>query len=156
MRRVRAATEALRPRPRAVAVGLAVLLALGAYVALVGTLDRARSRLQVSVTALRAASEQMERHAHDIARLRSAPRPAASPRELRSVVETEARAGGFTPRVDATAADEVRVIVASVAFTEWLAWLERLQANHVRVKSCRVEALSDGVVTATATFARTP
>lgn len=159
MNRVRATFETLQPRARFGVTALAVLLAVVAYAALIGTLDRERSRLQTSVTALRAASQQMERHASDIARLRSAPKPAASPRDLRSVIEAEAKAGGFTHalRVDASAADEVRVIVTSIAYPEWLAWLERLQSASVRVKSCRVEALStDGAVTATATFVRTP
>ena len=159
MNRVRATFETLQPGARYGLAALAVLLTLVAYVAVIDAFGRERSRLQGSVTALRAASQQMERHAVEIARLRAAPKPAASQRDLRSVIETEAKAGGFTHvlRVDSNAADEVRVIVASIAYPEWLAWLERLQSADVRVKSCRVEALStEGAVTATATFVRTP
>ena len=159
MKRVREAFEAFGLRTRFAAVALAALVAFVAYVGLVNTLDSARSRLQTNVTALRAASQQLDRHAVDIERLRAAPKPATSPRELRAVIEAEAKAAGVSHalRVDTSAADEVRVIVSRVAFADWLAWLERLQSANVRVKSARVEALSaDGAVTGTTTFARTP
>jgi type II secretory pathway component PulM len=159
MSRVRAALDALTPRARHAAVALVALAVLVAYAFLVNGLDRARSRVKADVTALRAASLRMEQHALDIARLRTAPKPAASNRELRSVIEMEAKAGGVVQalRMDASGSEEVRVIVARVAFPDWLAWLERLQSANVRVQSCRVEMLSaGGIVTATATLMRTP
>lgn len=159
MNRLREVFETFGPRARFGTITLAALALLVAYLGLVGALDRARTRLQTNVTALRAASQQMERHALDIERLRAAPKPAASPRELRAVIEVEAKAGGFSHalRVDANTADEVRVIVARVAFPDWLAWLERLQSANVRVKSARMEALSaNGAVSGTTTFVRTP
>ena len=158
MTRVRAAFDALGLRTRRTVVTLVVLATLAAYMALVDTLDRGRARAKTNVTGLRAASLQMEQHALEIARLREAPKPAVSPRELRSIIETEAKAAGLAQvmRVDASAADEVRVIVSSAAFPDWLAWLARLQSANVRVKSCRVEVRpTGGAVTATVTFVRT-
>jgi type II secretory pathway component PulM len=47
------------------------------------------------------------------------------------------------------------VTFGAVAFAAWLAWVERLQSQQVRVDACRIEALATpGLVSAAATLVR--
>ena len=51
--------------------------------------------------------------------------------------------------------DEVRVVMGSVDFAAWLAWVERLQVQQIRLGSGRIEPLSrPGLVSANAVFVR--
>jgi type II secretory pathway component PulM len=121
--------------------------------------DRARERLNANIKTLRAESVQVERWAAEIVKLRASSKPVASGRDARALIEADARAAGFAQamRIDAIDAAEARVTFSRVSFVDWLAWLERLQANQLRVKASRVEMLgTDGFVTATATLSIAP
>ena len=58
-------------------------------------------------------------------------------------------------RIDAADANHVQVVFGSVAFADWLDSVAALQAQHIRLDTSRIEALSTpGLVSVTATFAR--
>ena len=159
MRRAwRSAWNSRTSRERAVFSLLAVLAGLTLYSALVYVLDRSRSEMRANVGTLRGQAAALERHAAEIERLRavSAPPTSSRPRELRALVDAEARAAGFSSaqlRVDARSADEIQVVLDSAPFAAWLAWVARLQAREVRLETCRIEPLSTpGLVSVTATF----
>jgi general secretion pathway protein M len=146
------------PRERMVVGALAALLALAGYAALLYSADRGRAQLRASVAALRTQAVLLEQQAAEHGRLRAAPPPAASPTELRVVVQARvgaARLAGALTRIDAPDADHVVVSFGAVAFADWLAWAEALQAQHVRLEAARIEALAaPGMVSATATLSR--
>ena len=140
-------------------VGLAALVAgVMMYSLLVYSAEGARARLNKSVTELRAQARQLEQQASEVERLRPLPRPSASQRELHAVIDAETRAAGLSQalvRVETRGPDEVQVVLGSIAFSDWLAWVERLQSQQIRLDACRIEALSiPGLVSATATFVR--
>jgi general secretion pathway protein M len=154
----RSAWNSRTARERAGVSLVAVLIGIAVYFALVYVLDRSRSGMRANVEALRAQAAALERNAAEIERLRavSAPATPSRPRELRALVDAEARAAGFTPaqlRVDARSADEVQVVLGSAPFAAWLGWVASLQARQVRLETCRIEPLSTpGLVSVTATF----
>ena len=149
-----------RGRPRAERLALAVCGALAAalvYALLVVSLERALDRARAHVEVLRALAQRVDAQAAEIQRLRALGRPAASARELRLLVEDAARAAGLAGalRIDAKGEGEARVVAASTSFGAWLAFVERLQALHVRLSSARIEALAaPGLVSVTASFVR--
>jgi general secretion pathway protein M len=150
--------ESLAPRERtAVVAGIAVV-AVVLYLSLVLAADRARVRLDAAVTALRAQSARLERHAAEYERLRAAPPVAVSGTDLRALVQSQAGAAGLSralTRVDAADAGQVRVVLGAVAFADWLDWVAALQLQQVRLAACRIEALSTpGMVNVTATLVR--
>jgi general secretion pathway protein M len=145
------------PRERLVIAVAAALLAVSAYAWLVHAAGRARSQLGASVAALRTQAALLDQHAAEHARLRAAPPPAASPSDLRTLVQARAAAARLsTPtRIEALDADRVRVSFGAVSFADWLGWTAALQAQHLRVEDARIEALAaPGMVSVTATLAR--
>ena len=146
-------------RERAGVSLVAVLVGVALYFALVYVLDRSRSEMRANLATLRGQAAVLERHAAEIERLRVVSPvvpPPPRPRELRALVDAEARAAGFTPaqlRVDVRSADEIQVVLGSAPFAAWLAWVASLQAREVRLETCRIEPLSTpGLVSVTATF----
>jgi type II secretory pathway component PulM len=73
-------------------------------------------------------------------------------------VQAQAGATGLSralQRIDALDANQVQVVFGAVAFADWLAWVAKLQAQHVRLDACRVEALTaPGLVSVSATLIR--
>ena len=58
-------------------------------------------------------------------------------------------------RIDAPDANQVKVDFGALPFADWLAWVASLQAQQVRLDTCRIEALSTpGLVSVTATLVR--
>ena len=50
----------------------------------------------------------------------------------------------------------VQVSFGAVAFSDWLGWVGALQAQQLRVETCRVEAMTTpGLVNVTVTLVRT-
>ena len=148
----------LSPQRRAAAIGLVVVFAVVVYVFAVRYIDRERSNLRASVATLGAQAHVLEQRALEIERLRAAPQPASSLRPLVDILESEARSAGFAQdalKLEAIGADEVRLNLGATEFAGWLRWVERLQAQRVRVESCRIESLArPGLVSATAVFVR--
>lgn len=145
-------------RRRTVAIGLLIVLIAVGYALAVRYVDRERAQLRASVATLSAQAHILEQRALEIERLRAAPEPASSPRALVDILGSEARSAGFPQEaltLEATGADEVRVKLGAVDFAGWLRWVERLQAQRVRLESCRIESLTrPGLVSATAVFVR--
>ena len=122
------------------------------------SIDKARTRLHAAVTTLPAQARQVDTQADEIERLRGNPAAQASQTDLRTHIQNQVNAAGLTRalgRVDATDADQVQVVFGSIAYAEWLAWIERLQMQQIHLDTCRIEALATrGMVNVTATLVR--
>lgn len=155
---VRKAWQSRAPRERAVIAVLAALLGLALYAWLLQSATRARAQLRTSVATLQAQAAGVEQQAAEFERLRAAPAISASKTDLRTLVQAQAGAAGLARalgRIDAQNADQVVVAFGAVAFADWLGWIAGLQAQHIRVEACRIEALATpGLVSVTATLAR--
>jgi general secretion pathway protein M len=156
--RLRAAWALRTSRERKVIAVAAALLIAVLFLWLVHTANRARSALRASVTTLQADAMRLDRDAAEIERLRATPAASASHSDLRNVVGAQSNATGLSAaivRMDAAGPDQVSVVFGAVAFADWLTLLQRLQAQHVRLESARMEALATpGMVSVTATFTR--
>ena len=159
LNRWRAAWDARDARERTVIVTIVLLLVLASAVWLFGNAQRARSALRsVTLPELRERAGMFEREAAEYERLRAAPAIAQSKAELRALVQAQAGAGGLSralQSVDAVDADHVKVVIGGAGFGDWLGLLVNLEAQQVRVESCRIEALATpGLVNVTAVLAR--
>lgn len=155
----RSRTPSLSPqRRRTAAIGLLIVFGVVAYALAARYLDRERASLRASVATLSAQAHVLEQRALEVERLRAVPQPASSARPLVEILNVEARAAGIAQdalRLEAIGADEVRVSLGAIEFAGWLRWVERLQAQRVRLESCRIESLArPGLVSATAVFVR--
>lgn len=150
--------ESRSPRDRVVIAVLAAVVSAVLYVWLVQAADRARARLSSSVNVLRTQATRLELDATELVRVRAAPVPPAPQTDLRTQVQTQATAAGLAGallRIDVVDANQVRAVFGSIAFADWLAWVAALQAQHIRLDTGRIEALSTpGLVSVTATFVR--
>jgi general secretion pathway protein M len=146
------------PRERVVLKALAAVIGIALYVSLVQSADHARTRLGTAVATLRAQAASLNAQAREIERLRAAPPATRSKTDLRELVQAQAGAAGLSQsivRLDSSGADQVQVAFGAVPFAQWLAWVANLQAEQVRLSTCRIEALSaPGTVSVTATFLR--
>ena len=150
--------ESRAPRERMVVATLAVVLGAALYLWLVQSADRARVQLRATVTTLQAQAVRLEQQAVELERLRAAPAALASRTDLRTLVQAQAGAAGLSRalvRMDTPDSNQVQVVFGAVAFADWLAWVAGLQSQHIRLDTCRVEALSTpGLVSVTGIFVR--
>lgn len=146
------------PRERALVTGLVIALGIALYLWLIVSADQARAQLRPRVTALRGEAARLDRDALEVQRLRAAPPLPASSSDLRKLLQAQADSAGLgaaLTRIDVQDTDHAQAAFGAVPFAAWLAWVESLRAQHVRLDSVRIEALSKpGLVSATATFAR--
>jgi type II secretory pathway component PulM len=146
------------PQERRVLVAASLCLGLALYVWLLQATTHARERLLPAVTTLRADALRQGEQADEILRLRAIPPPPASTMELRHLVHRQVDASGLTRAlvsIEQLDTRHVKVVFGSVAFTDWLAWADTIQAQHVRFAAVRVEAQpAAGQVSATATLER--
>ena len=156
--RLRQLWQSRAPRERVIATVLAVIIIGALYASLLYSAGRARPPLRASVLSLRADAALLERQAGEIERLRAVPPPAASQTDLRSLIQAQAGSAGLASalvRIDAPEANRVQVVFGAVPFPDWLNWVATLNSQHIRLDTCRIEALSKpGLVSATATFVR--
>jgi general secretion pathway protein M len=156
--RLRKLWESRSPRDRVMIAVLAAVVGAALYLSLVQSAYRARTQLGSSVSVLRAQALRLDSDANELARARAAPAAPTPQTDLRTQMQAQASAAGLARallRIDARDADQVQVVFGSVAFADWLAWVATLQAQHIRLDTCRIEALSTpGLVGITATFAR--
>ena len=156
--RLRKLWESRSPRDRAIIAVLAVAVGILLYVALVQSAHRARAQLSSSLQVLRARALRMDADANELVRVRAAPAVPVPNTDLRTQLQAQAGVAGFERalvRMDARDADQVQVVFASVAFADWLTWVASLQAQHIRIDTGRIEALTTpGMVGVTATFVR--
>ena len=158
MARMRKLWESRSPRDRVIIGILAVVVGIALYLLLVQSAYRARQQLGSSVSVLRAQAQRLEVDANELARVRAAPAAPTPQTDLRTQVQAQAAAAGLARalvRIDARDADQVQVVFGSVAFADWLGWVGTLQAQHIRLETGRIEALTTpGLVSVTATFTR--
>ena len=156
--RLRKLWESRSPRDRAIIAVLAAVVGTLLYVALVQSAHRARAQLDSSLSVLRARALRMDADANELARVRAAPAVPVPQTDLRTQLQAQAGVAGFASalvRMDARDADQVQVVFGSIAFADWLTWVASLQAQHIRVDTGRIEALTTpGLVSVTATFVR--
>lgn len=150
--------QARAPRERVVIAASATVIAVLLYLWLLQSAGSARVRLGSSVAALEAQARRLDRDAVELQRLRTLPATPAAQGDLRSLVQAQAGAAGLSRallKIDAADANQVQVVFGAVAFADWLAWVASLEAQHVRLDACRLEALSTpGLVSVTATLIR--
>ena len=155
---MRKAWQARAPRERAIIAVLGVLLGVALYAWLLQSATRARAQLRTSVAMLQTQAAGVEQQAAEYARLRAAPAISASKTALHTLVQAQAGAAGLARalgRIDAQNADQVVVAFGAVAFADWLGWIAGLQAQHIHLEACRIEALATpGLVSVTATLVR--
>lgn len=156
--RLRKLFESRSPRDRVVIALLAAVVAAALYLWLVQSANRARTQLGTSVSALRTQALRLDLDATELVRVRAARVPPAPQTDLRAQLQAQAAAAGLAgalSRIDAADANQVQVVFGSVAFVDWLAWVAALQAQHIRLDTGRIEALSTpGLVSVTAAFTR--
>jgi len=156
--RLRKLWESRSPRDRVIIAVLAAVVGLALYLSLVQSAYRARAQLGSSVSVLRAQALRLDADANELARARAAPAAPAPQSDLRTQVQAQAGAAGLARallRIDARDANQVQVVFGSVAFADWLAWVATLQAQHIRLDTSRIEALTTpGLVSITATLTR--
>jgi len=150
--------ESRSPRDRVVIAIMAALVAAALILWLAQSAYRARTQLGASLTVLRAQATRLNLDATELERVRAIPAPPTAQTDLRALVRARAEAAGLARallRIDAPDANQVQLVFGAVAFSEWLAWVASLQAEHVRLDTGRIEALSTpGMVGVTATFTR--
>ena len=156
--RLKALWQARTPLERQIIVALGGVITVLLYLWLLQSATLARRGLTRSVTALREQAARLDRDAAELQRLRALPASAASTTDLRSLVATQAGAAGLSHallHIEAAGADQVQVAFGAVAFADWLKWVATLQTLHVRLDTCRIEAMSSpGLVSVTATLVR--
>ena len=157
--RLRKIWESRSPRDRLVIAVLAVLVGAALYFWLLQSAYRARTQLGASLSVLRTQANRLMLDATELERVRALPAPPAAAGDLRALVQARAEAAGLARalvRIDAADANQAQVVFGAVAFADWIAWVASLQAEHVRLDTGRIEALSTpGMVGVTATFTRT-
>ena len=156
--RLRKLWESRSPRDRVLIAVLAAVVGAVLYLVLVQSAYRARAQLGSSVSVLRAQALRLDADANELTRARAAPAAPAPQTDLRTQMQAQAGAAGLARallRIDARDADQVQVVFGSVAFADWLAWVATLQAQHIRLDTSRIEALTTpGLVSVTATLTR--
>lgn len=125
----------------------ALLLSLAiAYAYLWLPVSQERERLLERVPELRIAARDMEHHARELERLRSAARRAD--RDLKSAIEEAGAASGIAlapGAITQQGADRARVSISAVRLSQWLRCIARLQSAHsTALVSTRIIALGDG------------
>jgi len=150
--------ESRSPRDRVIIAVLAAVIGAALYFLLAQSAYRARTQLGSSLTVLRAQATRLNLDATELERVRALPAPPTAQTNLRTLVQARAEAAGLARalvRIDSPDANQVQVVFGAVAFAEWLAWVASLQAEHIRLDTSRVEALSTpGMASVTATFTR--
>jgi general secretion pathway protein M len=156
--RLRKLWESRSPRDRVVIAILAVVVGAALYLWLAQSAQRARTQLGASLSVLRAQAIRLDLDATELGRVRAMPVPPAGQTDLRTLVQARTEAAGLARalvRIDAPDANQVQLAFGAVAFADWLALVASLQAEHIRLDTGRIEALSTpGMVGVTATFTR--
>lgn len=146
------------PHERIILAALTAIIVAVLYVWFLQASSQARAKLGASVAQLRSQAILLEAQARELVQLRALPAQAVSTKDLRTQVQariTDAGLARVLVSIDAPDPDRVKVVFGSLPFADWLAWVVSLQAQHIRLEECRIEALTGpGLVAATATFAR--
>ena len=146
------------PRERVLIAVSAALLVGGLSLWLVHAVDRSRAELLTSVPALRARADLLERQTVEFERLRAAPAMTVSQGDLCALLQAQAGSAELSRALvsaEAVDANLVKVVFGAVAFADWLEWVAGLEAQHIHLDACRIEALAaPGMVSIAATLSR--
>ena len=147
-------------REKQLLVILAVFILFAAYAWLVMAALKARSDLSISLLQLRSQLAHLEKDASEINALRQRPATKTGIVDLKALAQSQAGAAGLTrslQRADSASVNQIQVSFAAAAFSDWLVWLKGMQAQQLRLESCRLESLSStpGLVSVTASLSRT-
>jgi len=150
--------QAHAPREQLIIAVSAAVLGGMLCVWLVLAVDRSRTELRNSLPPLRARAVLLDQQAVEFERLRAAPAVTVSQSDLRALVQAQAGVAGLSRAlvsVEAADVNQVKVVFGAVAFADWLDWVAGLQAQHIHLDACRIEALAaPGMVSIAATLAR--
>ncbi len=119
-----------------------------------------RSRLKLSVSTLKSQSASMEENTSEFGRLKATVASKALPatKDIREAVQGAIDSAGLSAsliKMDAPDAGTVQISFSALSFADWLAFTRNLQAQQIRIETCRIEALATaGLVSITATLSR--
>ena len=146
------------PQERRLLALVAVVVAVLLYLWLLAAAGSARTRLGSSVAELAAEAHRLDRDADELQGLRAQAQTPAAQGDLRKLVEAQAGAAGIAralQKIDGVDANQLKAVFGAVNFADWLVFVAGLEAQHVRLDACRIEALaSPGLVSVTATLVR--
>lgn len=146
------------PQERRVIAVAALGLGLVLYAWLLQATVQARRQLVPAVDQLRAQAVRQGAQADEIVRLRAMSAPPRSATDLRQLVQRQLDASGLARALvsmELVDARQVKLVFGSVAFADWLAWADAMQAQHLRVAAVRIEAqAADGQVSVSVTLER--
>lgn len=146
------------PRQRTALLLLAVILSVALFLWLALSANHARKQLKAAIPVLKAQAVRLDQQAAAYGQLRKTPATAVSKSDLRTLIQAQATAAGLAQaltRMDSPDANQVQAVFDNVPFAKWLAWVGSLQAQHIRLDVCRIEAsMQPGMVKVTATLVR--
>lgn len=146
------------PQERRVIAAATLGLGLVFYAWLLQDTVQARRQLMPAVGQLRAQAVRQGVQADEIVRLRTMPASPPSATDLRQLVQRQLDASGLARSLvsmELVDAHQVKLVFGSVAFADWLAWADAMQAQQLRLAAVRIEAQPvDGQVSVTATLER--
>ncbi len=148
------------PSDRLALAGLAALTGLMLCLWFIVSAQHARDVLTPAVARLRVEAARMDRSADEIARLRAAlpaaPRALQTPEDFHALIRAQAGSAGVAGSLTGITSPEAgraKVTSGGVPFAAWLAWVDSLQAQRIRLDSVRIESAgAPGLVGVTATF----
>jgi type II secretory pathway component PulM len=151
--------ESRSPRERSIITVFSMALGIILYMAIVLSAAQARRPLRAQVAMLRSQAAYLEQQTLEYERLRLVAGVTASSTNLHTLVQTRIETAGLSSsllRIDNLNEDQVVVVFGAVAFADWLALIDGLQTQKIRLDTCRIEALSaSGLVNVTGTLSRT-
>ncbi|MDB5811155.1 MAG: type secretion system protein [Betaproteobacteria bacterium] len=150
--------QALEPRARTIVTAVASMICAIIFIWVVQALEHSRAELQSTVAALREQAAKVEQQASEFEQLRAQPPAVVSSADVRGLVQGQMNAAGLSRAVrsmDAAEPNQVGVALGAVGFSDWLDLVASLNAQQIRLETCRIEALSTpGQVSVTATLVR--
>lgn len=138
-----------------------IMLSIGAavlYAVLVYSAEQSRARLKTGISELRVKSADMEKQASEISRLRAMASTATHsgmdfPKTVQALVDSNGLA--TTAKINHRDAENIELVLGNLPFAQWLAMARSLQAQQIRIESCKVEGLAiPGMVSISATLTR--
>lgn len=147
------------PSDRKLIAALSIILVIILYTGFVLSAERLGTSLNSSVIALRAQAAHLDEEALEYSHLRRTPMATSSPTDLHTLVQARVENAGLSTalvHMDAIDNNQVITVFGAIAFSDWLNWIIAMKSQHIRVASCRIEAMSTpGLVSVTATLVRT-
>lgn len=124
-------------RERFVVATLIIILVATLYSWLVQTAYQERRKLAASVITLKSRAAVVEQQASEIERIRTMPAQAASPTDLRTLVQAQANSAGISRalvKIQSSTPNRLEIEFGDIPFSAWTAWVGNLQSQHVALK----------------------